>query len=599
MGSQRYWQGLELCCHRCSRCLLTFVLLCLPAWATTYYVDNCVVTGRDSNNGTAPGTPWLTIAHVNAHTFSAGDSVLFQGGCMWREQLSLQQSGSSGNPITIASYGTGQAIINGANLLTAWTYASASLYYAAEPSTSSLGVGSFQLFEDGARLTQNTTSPASLQAGQWYLDTGGSKIWVYTTAGDDPTGHTMEISVRQNCIGNSMDYVALQNLAVKNAAWAGVDVNNYWRVLHSVSITGMTAQHNYQSGIAVYDTGSNHYAMSNVVISGNTTSGNGGPGIDMWADVATISPVSITNNILHDDMWNSTITASGSIHIGAAPNVTNLTVEQNSVYNSGINLPTFKAYPNAYWTGSGIYIDTVGTGTAVRYNNLYNNNADGLVLEEVTGAAVYGNIAYNNGVAGFTLDRIGHTNLVYNNTSYGNSIGFQIWAPGNATAGDFTDNQLKNNIAAGNTVAALMAVNGGENDGTYGSGNIYTYNAFGAAATDFIEWGNATYESTYSAWETATGNCRSAGCSHSIQTAPTFADVAGRNFTLASNSSAIDAGVNLGSTYQMDLSPTSSWASSVSTLNQNSYGAGWEIGAFVFAPQVRPAPPTSLSAIVH
>ena len=596
MGSQKYWQGLDLRCYRCSRCLLTFVLLCLPAWATTYYVDNCVVTGNDSNNGTAPGTPWLTIAHVNAHTFSAGDSVLFQGGCTWREQLSLQQSGSSGNPITIASYGTGQAIINGANVLTAWTHASASLYYAAEPSTSSLGGGSFQVFEDGTRLAQNTTSSASLQAGQWYLDTGNSYIWVYTVAGNSPAGHTMEISVRQDCI-SPIDYFVLQNLTVKNAAWSGVDVNNYWGALHSVTITGMTAQNNYIDGIAVYDSGSG-YSISNVVVSGNTTSGNGSAGIDVWANVSTISPVSITGNTLHDDNWNSTVSAFGAIHV-FGPNVSNLTIEHNLVYNAGSGLPSFKAYPNIYWTGSGIYIDTVGSNAVIAYNNLYNNNADGLVLEEVTGAAVYGNIAYNNGVAGFTLDRIGHTNLVYNNTSYGNSIGFQLWAPGNSTPGDLTNNQLINNIGVSNTVAALMAVDGGENDGTYGSGNIYTYNAFGAAATNFIEWGSSTYKSIYSAWETATGNCGTSGCSHSIQTAPTFTNAAGNNFTLASGSSAIDAGTNLGSTYEMGLNPSSSWPSSVSTLNQNSYGAGWEIGAFVLAPQVRPAPPTSLSATVH
>jgi hypothetical protein len=34
------------------------------ASGTTYYVDNCVTVGNDSNNGTAPSTPWLTINKV-------------------------------------------------------------------------------------------------------------------------------------------------------------------------------------------------------------------------------------------------------------------------------------------------------------------------------------------------------------------------------------------------------------------------------------------------------------------------------------------------------------------------------------------------------
>src|ERR1017187_8113538 len=73
MGSQRSWQDLDLHCYRRSRCLLIFVLLALPLSATTYYVDNCVTVGSDSNNGTGTSTPWQTIAHVNVQRFNPGD----------------------------------------------------------------------------------------------------------------------------------------------------------------------------------------------------------------------------------------------------------------------------------------------------------------------------------------------------------------------------------------------------------------------------------------------------------------------------------------------------------------------------------------------
>ena len=45
-----------------------------PTPGTVYYVSN---SGSDSNNGTSTSTPWKTIAHVDAHTFNPGDSVLF------------------------------------------------------------------------------------------------------------------------------------------------------------------------------------------------------------------------------------------------------------------------------------------------------------------------------------------------------------------------------------------------------------------------------------------------------------------------------------------------------------------------------------------
>ncbi len=91
------------------RCAIIFLVLLMsvPLWATTYYVDNCVVVGSDSNNGTSTSTPWLTIAHVNAQSFNPGDSVLFQTTCTWAEELAIHSSGTSGNLINFGSYGTG------------------------------------------------------------------------------------------------------------------------------------------------------------------------------------------------------------------------------------------------------------------------------------------------------------------------------------------------------------------------------------------------------------------------------------------------------------------------------------------------------------
>ena len=55
----------------------------------------------------------------------------------------------------------------------------------------------------------------------------------------------------------------------------------------------------------------------------------------------------------------------------------------------------------------------------------------------------------------------------------------------------------------------------------------------------------------------------------------------GSEFVIQSTSPAIDKGTNLGSPYNQGLNPASTWPNSVSTLDQNSYGSGWEIGAYV------------------
>lgn len=59
-------------------------------------------------------------------------------------------------------------------------------------------------------------------------------------------------------------------------------------------------------------------------------------------------------------------------------------------------------------------------------------------------------------------------------------------------------------------------------------------------------------------------------------------DLTGNDFTLQNSSPAIDVGTDLGASYDDGLDPDSVWPSSVTTLDQDLYGAGWEIGAFVF-----------------
>lgn len=87
----------------------------------TFYVDNCVTVGNDSNNGISPATPWLTIARVNDAAFNPNASVLFQSTCQWRERLTPPSSGTSGNPVVFSSYGSGSLpVISGALLLTGW-----------------------------------------------------------------------------------------------------------------------------------------------------------------------------------------------------------------------------------------------------------------------------------------------------------------------------------------------------------------------------------------------------------------------------------------------------------------------------------------------
>lgn len=85
----------------------------VAAAGTTYYVDS--INGVDSNNGTSTSTAWKTMSKLNGKTFVAGDSIFFKGGTTISGEFDINDSGTSGNVITIGSYGTGRATINAGN----------------------------------------------------------------------------------------------------------------------------------------------------------------------------------------------------------------------------------------------------------------------------------------------------------------------------------------------------------------------------------------------------------------------------------------------------------------------------------------------------
>jgi len=97
MKSYKLWCG-----------ILAFAVLCtVSASAATYHVSN---SGNDGNSGTNSLSPWQTIAQVMKFKpkLQPGDSVLFQRGGVWYEQLDVSGvNGTASAPITFGNYGLG------------------------------------------------------------------------------------------------------------------------------------------------------------------------------------------------------------------------------------------------------------------------------------------------------------------------------------------------------------------------------------------------------------------------------------------------------------------------------------------------------------
>lgn len=86
---------------------------------TTYYVSS---SGSDSNTGRSSDTPFQTLSKINSLTLQPGDQVLFRRNDTFRGSLQLRQSGTSGNPIVIDAYGSGnKPVLSGAVSVGNWT----------------------------------------------------------------------------------------------------------------------------------------------------------------------------------------------------------------------------------------------------------------------------------------------------------------------------------------------------------------------------------------------------------------------------------------------------------------------------------------------
>jgi hypothetical protein len=541
------------------------------ASGTTYYVDNCVIVGNDSNNGTSPSTPWLTVNKVNTSSFSAGDSILFKRTCTWREQLTVPSSGSAGNPITFGAYGSGvQPIISGANLLSSgWSLQSGNVWQA------SLTTQPSEVFFNAVIGTLETSIATITAANEWWWSS--NVLYVYSTSnpGTAFTNPGIEASQRQYAIYSNQNYVTFSSLQLQGSNYRGF----YQLGDTGITLTGIIAQYNYDDGIRID-------AATNTLITLTAAAYNGANGIDIYSSPAVL----LDHDTAHDNcQFIATNYTGGFKFVDVSRTATNMTVQYSQSYNNGLAQNSA-----AFSGGKGIWADTVGNGFTAQDNLVYNNRANGIDIDADNNSIVAYNVIYGNdgGIQVYPDNNSAAGNVVYGNTVYANNHSNYwgtspgIFMSGDSTANHCINNIVKNNISTGQIQVTgqpnFLADGGCENDGTDGSGNVYTYNGFGPAASNFITWGGSNY-STYATWEAASGNCGSGGCSHSVQTDPNFNNPSGNDFTLQSTSPAIDAGTNLGAPYNMGLDPRSSFP--WSTLDQGIYGS-WEIGAFVYVPNL-------------
>jgi len=418
-----------------------------------------------------------------------------------------------------------------------------------------------QVFMDGQYGDKKASAEACVNEYDWFWT--GSTLTVYATSDPDTlyTDPGVEAGARDACWEYGRDYLLVQNITFRHSNGLGA---NFYGVV-GTDVKDCIFEWNKTDGLYF---GGTTPGDGSGEISGNIARYNGRVGI---AANGNEENMTIKQNTAHhngyqdDEEWTAGIKLWGN-YTGGTGNI----IEENLVYDNG---PAGGSVDGGL--GAGIWVDEcAGTPKSViRFNKVYDNNGPGIFIEKIDNCECYGNVVYDCAVnstnwasSGILLVSTAGTMgcdscLIYNNTVTGCQHGLRV--QGYSTA-QIVDCEIKNNILSGNIDAELYCGQGGDNDTTNGSGNVYQYNCLGAEATGFVYWGSS--RDTYDAWETQYG-----GTTNSVESDPSFTNAGADDYTLASDSPCIGAGVNLGASYDDALLPSSTWPDGVVTGDQDDY----------------------------
>lgn len=342
--------------------------------------------------------------------------------------------------------------------------------------------------------------------------------------------------------------------------------------INEVTVDGFTITGG--SGAGIYSRNSNRITIKNNTIYGMLTGSIDGDGIQInsghSSDGTYANGIIIDSNTIHDNDID-----------GLKVHGQYFTVSNNYVY-SNINTNWAAIHPDGIQLNAGTADGYTSVQYAKIFNNIFKNHIQNIFSEgSVSGASsdcidihIYNNVLYqdNGMVNGVDMDTLTAANInikyskdvfVYNNTlgrTKGTSIRVQQNAPGTV--------HIKNNIISNSNSTSDYAINM-DVVGDIADGEL-DYNLYNMSAAKIVYWGG-TYYTTLAAFKMAqpTHEVHGLEADPKINLFPTP--------TLQSGSPAINAGANLGTSYNVDKSGIA-----------RPSAAPWDIGAYQL---IRPSPP--------
>jgi hypothetical protein len=516
-------------------------ILFSPKTGTTYYFST---SGSDSNRGTSPGSPFLSITKANSLVLKAGDRILFQGGQTFSGGLSFQPSNylaialpSTKYPVTIGSYGTGRATIS---------------------STSVVGCS---IYDIGFMVVRDLI----------FIGSGG-------------TANVNQGVSLYNDLPVQMQDVLLYNLDISNFDSAGIMIGGGFGTPINVGYSNVTASNctvhgNYDGFITYTNTAP---CTFNLLITGSKFYSNAGKAAASSASGNGIGLGGVNGAVVqyceaYSNGANNTLT-NGPVGIWAYGS-TNVLFQfcesHNNLSNGG--------------DGGGFDLDGGVTNSIIQYCYSHDNFGYGYLIYAYSGTNNAGNtVRYcisqnnNNGSsldgevfianAGTTFSGLN----IYNNTFYPAS-GKSCISYGTGT---ITSANFYNNIFYAQTGAYMINTHTfNQSTSTY-AGNDY----YGGGQ---IAWNGTTY-STMAAWQTATGQEKIGGSNVGLTSNPQLTNPGGGGTTNGYNPSAltayelvhgspmIGAGINLSTQFSINPGVLDYYSD---TIPNGGAGTGFNVGA--------------------
>jgi parallel beta-helix repeat protein len=335
----------------------------------------------------------------------------------------------------------------------------------------------------GNRLLRQVRTKAEVTAGKWYFDYANDKIWF----ANDPTGKTVETSVKANAIWGDADNVLIEGLTMERYASPGRQgvvnprigrigaAGKRWTVKNNV------IRHSHAYGIKV-ESGFN--------IIGNNVHHMGQMGIGG----GSVSNIMIRNNELAYNCiegYKCFGFAGGALKLDE---VTNVTIRANYVHDN---------------PGHGLHVDRWASNVVYEDNVVVDNLGNG-IHHEISGSA----IIRNNRVVRNGFRDGGHWGIivlsssdveVYGNTVRGNRNGILGLQDSRVTWGKLTNLWVHDNTIVLNGSARTGLGISGISDTSYltSRNNRFTNNkyTFKYGTTSFrpFKWGTST--TSVSTWK--------------------------------------------------------------------------------------------------